>query len=91
MIVLDWTRPWTFVDELQTWLEWVETWAKGDDSRDLEIVREENRERCRFRIYKAIIGVIIIYIQCSHISNNTRNHQPIHYLPIQRILARFYL
>lgn len=91
MIVLDWTRPWTFVDELQTWLEWVETWAKGDGSRDLEIVREENRERCGFRIYKAIVGVIIIYIQCSHTSNNTRSHQPIHCLPIQHILAHFYL
>jgi len=46
MIVLDWTRPWTFVDDLQTWLNWVELWAKGDGSRDLEIVREENHERC---------------------------------------------
>ncbi|KAH9942577.1 dynein light intermediate chain-domain-containing protein [Amylocystis lapponica] len=45
MIVLDWTRPWTFVEELQTWLEWVEKWAKGDRARELEIVREENRER----------------------------------------------
>jgi dynein light intermediate chain 1 len=45
MIVLDWTRPWTFVDNLQTWLKWVEIWAKGDGSRDLDIVREENHER----------------------------------------------
>lgn len=45
IIVLDWTRPWTFLDELHTWLEWVEKWAKGDGSRELEIVREENRER----------------------------------------------
>jgi dynein light intermediate chain 1 len=45
MIVLDWTRPWTFVDNLQTWLMWVEIWAKGDGSRDLDIVREENHER----------------------------------------------
>jgi dynein light intermediate chain 1 len=45
MIVLDWTRPWTFVDDFQTWLNWVELWAKGDGSRDLEIVREENHER----------------------------------------------
>lgn len=46
MIVLDWTRPWTFIDDLQVWLEWVETWAKGDTSREVEIAREENRERC---------------------------------------------
>lgn len=45
VIALDWTKPWTFVEELQTWLIWVEQWAKGDGSRDLEIVREENRER----------------------------------------------
>lgn len=45
MIVLDWTRPWTFMEELQTWLRWVEQWAKGDGAREVEIVGEENRER----------------------------------------------
>lgn len=50
MIVLDWTRPWTFVEELQRWLQWVETWAKGDESRELQIVREENRERLQSHI-----------------------------------------
>jgi hypothetical protein len=49
IIVLDWTRPWTFVEELQTWLTWVETWSKGDPSRELEIIREESRERRKFR------------------------------------------
>lgn len=46
MIVLDWTRPWTFVEELQTWLKWVEQWTKGDGEREVVIAREENRERC---------------------------------------------
>jgi len=45
IIALDWTRPWTFIEELQTWLVWVEQWAEGDSSRELEIVREEQRER----------------------------------------------
>lgn len=45
MIVLDWTKPWTFVSQLQLWLAWVETWVKGDGSRDLDVQREENRER----------------------------------------------
>lgn len=45
MIVLDWTRPWTFIDELQSWLQWVEQWAKADGSREVEIAREENHER----------------------------------------------
>jgi hypothetical protein len=83
MIVLDWTRPWTFVEELQNWLEWVETWAKGDGSRELEIVREENRERCEPCTFEAIVGIIIIYIQCSHTSNNILSPPPIHCLPIQ--------
>jgi dynein light intermediate chain 1 len=48
MIVLDWTHPWTFVEELKTWLNWVENWAKGDGTRELEIIREECRERCEF-------------------------------------------
>ena len=46
IIALDWTRPWTFIEELQMWLVWVEQWAKGDGSRELEIVHEEQRERC---------------------------------------------
>lgn len=45
MIVLDWTRPWSFVEELQSWLQWVEKWAKGDGTREVQIVREENCER----------------------------------------------
>ncbi|KAF8261673.1 dynein 1 light intermediate chain [Lactarius quietus] len=45
VIVLDWTRPWTFLEELHTWLAWVENWVQGDGARDLEVIREENRER----------------------------------------------
>lgn len=45
MIVLDWTKPWTFVEQLELWLNWVEAWVKGDGSRELDVVREENRER----------------------------------------------
>lgn len=47
MIVLDWTRPWTFVEELETWFKWIEDWAKGDGSREVTIAREESRERCK--------------------------------------------
>ncbi|KAI6024519.1 dynein light intermediate chain-domain-containing protein [Pisolithus marmoratus] len=50
MIVLDWTRPWTFMEELEMWLKWVEQWAKGDGSREVEIVREENRERLQVHL-----------------------------------------
>jgi len=45
MIVLDWTKPWAFMEQLELWLTWIEKWAKGDGSRELEIVREESRER----------------------------------------------
>ncbi|KAI0776200.1 dynein light intermediate chain [Trametes elegans] len=45
MVVLDWTRPWAFIQELEAWLEWVEQWVKGDGSRELDIAKEESRER----------------------------------------------
>ncbi|KAJ3776680.1 dynein light intermediate chain-domain-containing protein [Lentinula raphanica] len=59
IIVLDWTKPWTFVEEMEEWLTWVERWAGGEltdanmkdakdpkkDGRELEMIREENRER----------------------------------------------
>lgn len=45
IIVLDWTKPWSFIDELYTWLEWIETWVKSDSSREAQIMREESRER----------------------------------------------
>ncbi|KAL1664318.1 dynein light intermediate chain-domain-containing protein [Schizophyllum commune] len=48
MIVLDWTKPWTFVDELQTWLGWVDQWAHGTEDRELVIAREEARERLQY-------------------------------------------
>ncbi|KAG5340423.1 hypothetical protein C0989_001663 [Termitomyces sp. Mn162] len=50
MITLDWTRPWSFVEELQTWLQWVETWTKGDGSHELEMTREEGRERLQYHL-----------------------------------------
>ncbi|KAG6327619.1 hypothetical protein ID866_11470 [Astraeus odoratus] len=54
VIVLDWTRPWTFVEELEMWLRWVEQWTKGDGSREVEIVREENRERLQYKYIYSI-------------------------------------
>lgn len=50
VIALDWTKPWTFIDELYTWLDWIEKWVQGDGSRELQIVREENRERCESEV-----------------------------------------
>ncbi|RDX53841.1 dynein light intermediate chain [Lentinus brumalis] len=49
LITLDWTRPWSFIEELEIWLQWVEKWVKGDGSRELEIAKEENRERLQAR------------------------------------------
>lgn len=46
IIVLDWTRPWTFLDELHTWLVWIERWVQGNGARELQVIREEHRERC---------------------------------------------
>lgn len=50
IITLDWTRPWSFIEELQNWLRWIEAWTKGDGSHELEIIREENRERLQSHI-----------------------------------------
>ena len=51
MIVLDWTRPWSFVEELFMWLQWAERWSKGDGSRELEVIREECREKRKSRLF----------------------------------------
>ncbi|KAH9036025.1 dynein light intermediate chain-domain-containing protein [Lactarius deliciosus] len=45
VIVLDWTRPWIFLEELHSWLAWIEGWVQGDGARELEVTREEHRER----------------------------------------------
>lgn len=50
IIVLDWTKPWTFIDQMHIWLAWIEKWIAGDSSRELQIVREENRERCKWSV-----------------------------------------
>lgn len=79
MIVLDWTRPWTFVDELETWVKWVELWAQGDGSREVEIAREENRERCTYLCQPTSHGLMLV--QYTRICNITRNHLQNFWLP----------
>jgi len=71
VVVLDWTRPWTFVEELETWLQWIETWAKGDGSRELEIVREENKERCRLFFDSHLTPLFISSTGQSHLQHYT--------------------
>jgi dynein light intermediate chain 1 len=61
VIVLDWTRPWTFIEELETWIKWIENWAKGDGSRELEIVREESRERRSCNFYLSIVKATLTF------------------------------
>ena len=45
MIVLDWTKPWSFVDQLELWMKWIEVWAKGDGNRELDVLRDEGRDK----------------------------------------------
>ncbi|EKM59739.1 uncharacterized protein PHACADRAFT_250433 [Phanerochaete carnosa HHB-10118-sp] len=52
VITLDWTKPWTFIDQLYTWLSWIEKWVQGDGSRELQIVREETRERLQAHLQR---------------------------------------
>lgn len=47
VIVLDWTKPWSFIEQLMTWFTWVEAWAEKDKTRDVQVSREEGRERCK--------------------------------------------
>ncbi|KAJ3894200.1 dynein light intermediate chain-domain-containing protein [Lentinula edodes] len=62
IVALDWTKPWTFVEEMEEWFAWIEQWAGGElsmpivsaevktkdlkkEGRELDMIREENRER----------------------------------------------
>ena len=71
IIVLDWTRPWTFVEELETWLTWVETWAKGDASREVEIIREECRERREFSVHESWF---FLWLMCFFLEKKVQSH-----------------
>lgn len=51
LIVLDWTKPWSFLDQLKTWLTWVEVWAQKDTSRETQVLREEGHERCEIFVF----------------------------------------
>lgn len=89
MVVLDWTRPWTFIEELETWFQWIEAWAKGDGSRELEIVREENRER---REYLSDHAHTVPHISQYSIISSIMQNQPLSlFLQPPLFLALFYL
>lgn len=34
------------MEELHTWLQWIEKWTQKDTSREVTIAREESREKC---------------------------------------------
>ena len=77
VIVLDWTRPWTFLEELHTWLAWIERWVQGDGARELEVIREEHRERCMSHLILILVSsVLTIASQGRRIFNITLNHPP---------------
>ena len=50
MIVLDWTKPWSFVEQLELWMHWIEVWAKGDGNRELDVLRDEGKDRCEWGV-----------------------------------------
>ena len=41
VIVLDWKRPWTFLEELHTSPTWIERRVQEDRVRKLEVTHEE--------------------------------------------------
>lgn len=89
VIVLDWTRPWTFMEELELWLTWIEEWTQGDSSRELDIVREESRERRAYASFPSprLATSLTRSAQYKRTSNTTRSHLLTHYPPIHRSLA----
>ncbi|KIM25507.1 hypothetical protein M408DRAFT_331076 [Serendipita vermifera MAFF 305830] len=50
MIVLDWTKPWSFVEQLELWLHWVDVWAKGDGNREVDVLRDEGKEKLQYHL-----------------------------------------
>ena len=46
VVVLDWTRPWTLLEELHAWFTWIEWWVQGDGALELEVIHEDNRQLC---------------------------------------------
>ena len=57
VIVLECTRPWT--DGLHTWLTWVKCWVQGDGARELEVIREEHRERCMSHLIFILVASVL--------------------------------
>lgn len=49
LIVLDWTKPGTMVDQLLGWLEWVDEWAEGVAGRGESEEIRERRQSARAR------------------------------------------
>ena len=47
LIVIDWTRPWTFVQQLEVWFRWIDRWLDRDTSREMQVAKEEGKERRR--------------------------------------------
>ena len=91
MIALDWTRPWSFVQELVTWLEWVEMWVKGDGSRELDITKEENRERRKWislTVYSSLLTAL--YAQSKYTGSIIPNLQQSLFLRLQPLTALSY-
>lgn len=75
MIVLDWTKPWSFMDQLKTWLSWVEEWSAQDPSREVQVLREEGRERCKLHaVFFAVLKSCGIYCPLKY--NRTCNITP---------------
>jgi dynein light intermediate chain 1 len=81
MVLLDWTRPWTFVEQLENWLIWVDKWAKGDGSRDMEVARDEGRERCEYvspsGVYSYQCSAPVVQFHLQHYSEPTAEPLPI--------------
>lgn len=77
VITLDWTRPSTFIDQLRTWLAWVDKWAQGDGARELEVMREEGKEKCQSDPTHSLSSLpLTLSDQYNHTYSGTLNLSP---------------
>lgn len=51
------------------WLQWAERWSKGDGSRELEVIREECREKRKSRLFIPFVYPMSVFLVQSHLQH----------------------
>ncbi|KAN0140426.1 hypothetical protein V8E53_001635 [Lactarius tabidus] len=88
VIGLDWIRQRSFLEELHTWLAWIERCVQGDGARELDVIREEHRESLYSLLatYSALQGTILP-LGPGTFTRNTASERSDGVLPIPRTIC----